>query len=96
MEEFFKDNASKFPHYGGDTERLCDSVRETFNQQNWITALDDELSSEDYNRLFLDISFDCIKASFDKYLENSVKEKEEAEKKKKEEEDYEKIKHIYA
>ncbi|CAN5863801.1 hypothetical protein BH23THE1_BH23THE1_32210 [soil metagenome] len=94
LEKFFKDNASKFPHYGGDTERLCDSVRETFNQQNWMMALDDNISEEEYNSMFTEIKFDCIQTSFEKYLENSVKEKEE-EKKKKEEEDRQRIQHIY-
>lgn len=95
LETFFKEHSTKFPHYGGDTERLCDSVRETFNQQNWTIALDDDISQDEYSKLFLDISFDCIQTSFDKYLRNSIKEKEEEEKRKKEEEDMLKIQSIY-
>lgn len=96
LEDFFKNNASKFPHYGGDTERLCDTVKETFNKQNWKIALDDNISQEDFNKLFTTINFDCIQASFDKYLDNSVKAKEEEDKKRKEEKDRKLYGHIYS
>lgn len=87
LEKFFKMNAKKFPHYGGDTEIFCDIVLETFNQQNWMTALDDSISQEEYNQLFREIDFDCIQTSFEKYLASSAKRKEE--------ESLSKVQHIY-
>jgi len=95
LEKFFKTNAKKFPHYGGDTEIFCDIVRETFNQQHWITALDDSITQENYNQLFREISFDCIQTSFEKYLASSAKQKEEERKRKEEEESLSKVQHIY-
>jgi DNA polymerase III delta prime subunit len=77
---FFKDNVSKFPHFGGDTERLCDTVKETFNQEYWKSALDDTISKENYNNLFTNIDFNCIKNAFKKYLANSSKERQEIDK----------------
>jgi hypothetical protein len=96
LEKFFKDNASKFPFFGGDTERLCDMVEETFNQKNWLIALDDSITQENYNKLFTDIDFDCITKSFEKYLENSVKHREENDRKLKEEKEKELYSHIYS
>lgn len=87
---FFKNNKAKFPHFGGDTERLCAFVKETFNQENWMSALDDNISQTDYENLFTDISFTYIQKAFEKYLQNSVKEKEE-EKKREEEERFAQI-----
>lgn len=102
LDKFFTDNVEKFPHFGGDTERFCDFVDETFNQRHWLAALDDNMSSDDYNKLFTSLGLDCITESFQKYLQHSVKEKEEDRKKKDEEskkkeaeESFEKVRHIY-
>jgi hypothetical protein len=96
LEKFFKDNASHFHHYGGDTERLCDIVKETFNRQNWNSALDDTISKEDYSKLFLNVEFDCINTSFDKYLENSVRAREETNKLEQKEKDKRTFGHMYS
>lgn len=75
LSKFFILNASKFPYFGGDTERLSDIVKETFNKRYWLNALDNTITDEEYKRLFTNIDFECIKISFDKYLENSVAKK---------------------
>lgn len=95
LDRFFKTNVKKFPHFGGDTETFCDIVRETFNQQNWLAALDDSITQESYNQLFREIDFDTIQTSFDKYLASSAKQKEEERKKKNDQESLSRIQHIY-
>ena len=93
LSKFFKDNVAKFPHFGGDTERLCDFVKEQYYEQNWITALDDNVVG--FEQLFGKIKFSCIVSAFKQYLEHSVKEKEEARRKKEEKESFDKVKHMY-
>ena len=91
MNNFFKENMSKFPHFGGDTERLCTFVRETCNEQCWQSALDDNMSADEFNKLFTNLPFQAIQKAFVLYLENSVKEREDQDNQK----NFDKVKHIY-
>jgi len=89
LNKFFKDNVSKFPHFGGDTERFCVFVKEACYENYWEIALDDDYSNEEYKKLFGSIDMEVLKNGFEKYLANSVKESEaiKIEKKKKEDDD---------
>ena len=106
IDKVFEDNKTKFPFFGGDTERLCTCLKEVINSQNWEKALDDELSSEEFNKLFVDVTFENFELAYKKYLENSAKLKEEEKKKKEEDEkkekeekekkeSFDKVAHIY-
>lgn len=75
VEKFFERQKDKFPHFGGDTERLCLSVKEMFYKKYWCQALDDNISDESYQGFFDHIDINMIENSFDKYIENSVKHK---------------------
>lgn len=94
--KFFDDNSTSFPHYGGDTERLCDIVKETYNRSNWILALDDTISKEIYNKLFLNIDFEHIQSSYDKYVQNSIKSQEDIRNKELELKEKNKYEHMYS
>lgn len=102
MKSLFEENKSKFPFFGGDTERLCTCLREVINSQHWERALDDKVTSEDYSRLFDEVTYEEIETAYQKYLQNSAKLKEEEKKKEKEEkeekekkESFEKVRHMY-
>jgi len=82
VETFFEKNTDKFPHYGGDTERLCAFIKETCYEQHWILALDEEISDSDYQDLFESIDLNMIEKSFQKYLTNSVAHRSETSKQK--------------
>jgi len=95
LAKLFEDNKSRFPHYGGDTERFCTSLKDVVNSRNWELALDETVTVSDYNKMFLTITTEHVKQAYSKYLDNSVKQKEEDKKKKDEEESFRKIAHIY-
>jgi DNA polymerase III delta prime subunit len=95
VKEFFKTHHSKFPFYGGDTERLCTSLKEVINSQHWERALDDTIEDEEYNKSFTEVTLDDIKRAYNKYLENSVKLKEDQKKKEEEEKSRRHVRHMY-
>lgn len=95
IEKLFEDNKSKFPFFGGDTERLCACLKEVINSRNWEQALDDNLSNEEFNELFVDVSFETIELAYKKYLDNSAKLKEEERKQKEEKESFARVAHMY-
>jgi Cdc6-like AAA superfamily ATPase/archaellum component FlaC len=95
LKSLFEKNKDKFPYYGGDTERLTTFLREVINSQHWERALDDEITKDDYNRLFNEVTFEEIETAFAKYLLNSAKLKEVEKDTKEKEESFNKIRHMY-
>lgn len=85
MNRLFEENKSKFPHFGGDTERFCNFLKEVINGQYWERALDETVTSEEYHKLFEEITMETIELAFQKYLKNSVREREEESQKREEE-----------
>lgn len=80
LEKFFKRNVSNFPHYGGDTERLCSYVKDYYYKDSWKKALDDSITNKEFNEMFNTIDVSIIKTAFDIYLDNLVKDKDDLEK----------------
>jgi len=92
-DEFFVNNQNKFPHFGGDTEKLCFFVKETYYKNKWQFALDDKLPEEEFRKIFdTTVDFSIIKEAFEKYLVNSIKEKEN----KRKEEEFERVRYMYS
>lgn len=91
LREFFKKNMDKFPHFGGDTERLCTFVKEACNEIHWKDALNDQITNAEFSNLFGTLTFDNINVAFERYLDNSVHELEKEANRK----DFDKVKHIY-
>jgi len=88
---FFKNNYTKFPHFGGDTERLCVFVQESCYNNLWEHALDESLPQSTYLDMFTDININHLLDGFTKYLMNSIKEKQSIDKTKQENDDNIKI-----
>lgn len=99
ISSIFENDKSKFPYFGGDTERLCTSLKDVVNSCHWHSALNDTMSASDYNDLFVTITTQHVKDAYKKYLDNSIKQREEDRKKKEAEEEkksFDKISHMYA
>lgn len=84
---FFEKNFERFPHFGGDTERLCSFVKDVYYKNNWRSALDDNLSDEQFEKIFETIDFSIIEKAYEGYLANSIKENKQ--------DNLEGIKHMY-
>lgn len=72
IQEFFKANLKKFPYFGGDTGRLCKYIKEKYYDKHWKDALDDNISTDEYQSKFSEIGLDVFESAYNKYLENSV------------------------
>jgi len=69
--KFFANHVKDFPHFGGDTEKLCAFVKEEFYSLHWKTALDDKFPEDEYQKIFDSIAISLVEKSFSKFLENS-------------------------
>jgi hypothetical protein len=74
MEEFFVSQKDYFRFYGGDTDRLADYVRDTMQHELLDAALNSELTVEQYNALFEEVSFPTLEKAFERYSLNYSKD----------------------
>lgn len=91
-ELLFKENRSKFPFSGGDTERLCTYLKETIISRSWEEALDD---TKEFPIDSFEVTQSDVEEAYKKYLNNSSKERESQEKDREEKESFDKVKHMY-
>ncbi len=72
--EFFKNKKAKFPHFGGDTEKLAKCVKQVLysDDKKLQDALNDEITKEQFEQSFLNLDISMIEKAYKLYIQNTT------------------------